>query len=65
LKVESVRLLFKTPLITKAQKVGTEVAFGSRMLVHQALKQFELWGYTGQPDIDKLEKNLNKFLEIS
>ena len=54
----------QTELILKAKNLGINVAYGSRMLVHQALKQFELWGYTGAPDVDKLEKRLIEFVEM-
>jgi len=53
----------ETEVINLCKKYNTNYILGSRMLVHQALKQFSLWGYnTNKSNVDLIESKLINFL---
>ena len=54
----------KTQLLKEAEKAGTEIITGERMLLHQACGQFEIW-FGKKAPIDVMEKALYEQLEDS
>lgn len=53
----------KTQLIQEAEKAGATVITGERMLLHQAVSQFELWFPEHKAPVEVMEKALYAALE--
>jgi shikimate dehydrogenase len=60
--MDAVFVPHKTKLLDVAERKGIRGIAGTRMLVHQAILQFKLWGFVGVDQPDKIERDLIAYL---